>query len=612
MQFFRTMTVKLSKKQSRAALKALPADGSLESEDPRRSALILAVGLVAVVVLVTVGTLSLIKGDIRVAVIDSTAAVLTAILLLFYRLSAYKRECCYLGVAMTYCLYAYLFFSGAAEGMTYMWHYTFPFFATFLIGANHGAVATLFLFIPTFIYVTSDALTPGHGYYNSAFAIRFIPSVSVALIFSYLFERERERFKRQTLEAYREQERIIEKRTSQLKKEVEDREKMASKLRQSQKMEAIGVMAGGVAHDLNNILAGIVSYPELIRINLPSDSPLRQPLETIEKAGKRAAAVVDDMLTLSRNVASVKETVNLNTLIVDFLGSPEWQKVEENYPDVSVIQELDLQLKPISCSQVHIRKCLMNLLFNGVEASTPHGQVIVSTGVESSKNLSTDQGPEDTQYVYLTVQDSGPGIGSEHLDHIFEPFYTTKKMGNSGSGLGLSVVWSTVKEHGGEVRIKDTHSGACFKLLLPALTGDTPEPQAAVPPSLESLKGSGSLLLVDDEPELREIGSTIASLLGYSVTLARSGEEAVNVAQKGDFDVVVLDMLLGEGMNGRETYEQILTFKPDQKAIIVSGYAASAEVEKTLELGAHSIVRKPYSIEEIGLAIRQCLLDSDE
>lgn len=599
-------------KQYRTALKAFPENGGLKSGDPRRSALTLAVGSVAVVVLITVGILSFIKGEIRVAVIDCTAAALITILLLLFRFSAHKRECCYLGVVMMYCLYAFLFFSGAAEGMTYMWHYTFPFFATFLIGASHGAIATLILFIPTFIYVASDALTPGHGYYNSAFAIRFIPSVSVALIFSYLFERERERFKRQTLEAYGEQERIIAERTSQLKKEVEDREKIASQLRQSQKMEAIGVMAGGVAHDLNNILAGIVSYPELIRISLPGDSPLRQPLETIEKAGKRAAAVVDDMLTLSRNVASVKETVNLNTLIVDFLGSPEWQKIEENYPDVSVTLELDSQLMPISCSQVHIRKCLLNLLYNGVEVSTPNGQVIVSTGVENRIGLSTDKDTDDTRYVYLTVQDSGPGIGSEHLDHIFEPFYTTKKMGHSGSGLGLSVVWSTVKEHGGEVRIEDTHNGACFKLLLPALTGDMPMPQTTAPPSLESLKGRGSLLLVDDEPELREIGSNIATLLGYSVTLARSGEEAVNIAQKGDFDVVVLDMLLGDGMNGRETYEQILTFKPDQKAIIVTGYSTSADVEETLKLGAHLIIRKPYSLEDIGLAIKKCIFESGE
>ena len=599
-----------SEKQRPKAELNLHPDANLKSEDSRRNALILAVGSVAVVVLLAVAASSLVKGEAGVAAIDCIAAFFLTILLLLYRFSRYEKECCYVSVAMMYCLYAYLFFSGAAEGMTYMWHYTFPFFATFLLGASHGAIATLILFIPTFIYVAGDALSPGQGYYNSAFAIRFIPSVSVTLIFSYLFERERDRFKQQTLAAYREQERIIEERTIQLKKEVKDRELITSKLRQSQKMEALGVMAGGVAHDLNNILAGIVSYPELIRVSLPDNSPLLQPLETIENAGKRAAAVVEDMLTIARNVASVKEAVNLNDLIVDFLQSPEWQRMGKIYPKVRVAQRLDSQLTIISCSQVHIRKCLMNLLYNAVEASAPVGQVIISTGIDKLGESFSEEGSGDTQHVYFTVQDSGPGIGSEHIDHIFEPFYTTKKMDHSGSGLGLSVVWSTVKDHGGEIRIGDSYNGACFTILFPALKKGILKPKRVVPVSFESLKGKGSLLLVDDEPDLREIGSKIAEMLGYSVSLAQSGEEAIIIFQERDFDVVVLDMLLDDGMNGRELYEQMLAIKPGQKAIIASGYSTSMDVEKTLELGAHSIIKKPYSIEDIGLAIKKCLLDS--
>lgn len=577
----------------------LQSNSKHRNDDSRRSRLILAVGSVAVFVLFAVAFSSLVKGDHRTAAIDSSAAVLLTIILLFFRFSSYDRECRYIGVVMMYGLYSYLFFSGTAEGLTYMWHYTFPFFATFLLGARHGAIATLTLFIPVFIYVVGDALSPGEGYYSSAFAIRFIPSVSVALIFSYLFERERARFKQQTLKAYREQERIIEERTIQLEKEVKERELIALQLRQSQKMEALGVMAGGVAHDLNNILAGIVSYPELIRVSLPENSPLHTPLETIEKAGKRAAAVVDDMLTIARNVASVKEVVNLNDLIVEFLSSPEWHRVVEIYPEVRVAQKLDSQLMIISCSQVHIRKCLMNLLYNSVEASAPIGEIVISTGIEN------------TQYVYFSVQDSGPGIENEHLDQIFEPFFTTKKMGHSGSGLGLSVVWSTVKEHGGTIRTKSTSSGACFTILFPALKNKELKPETVVPASVESLQGDGSLLLVDDEPQLREIGSKIVKMLGYSVSLAPSGEEAVQIFKQGEFDVVILDMLLGDGINGRETYEQMLAIRPGQKAIIASGYSANLDVEKTLELGAHSIIKKPYSLEDIGLALKKCLFPSD-
>lgn len=586
-------------------------NGSLKSEDSRRSSLILAVGSLAVVVLLVVAVSSLIKGQTSVAAIDSSAALFLTILLLFFRFSPYEKTCCYLGVMMMYCLYAYLFFSGASEGMTYMWHYTFPFFATFLLGTSHGSIATLLLFIPVFIYVAGDALSPGPGYYNSSFAIRFIPSASVALIFSYLFERERERFKQQTLLAYGEQERIIEERTTQLKKEIEDRELIASQLRQSQKMEALGVMAGGVAHDLNNILAGVVSYPELIRISLPADSPLHEPLLTIENAGKRAAAVVDDMLTIARNVASVKEAVHLNDLITDFLKSPEWQRIAGIYPEVRVIQKLDSKLPLISCSQVHIRKCLMNLLNNGIEASAPVGQLIISTGTEDQGDSGQDKNSDKNLFVYLTVEDSGPGIGSDHLAHIFEPFYTTKKMGHSGSGLGLSVVWSTVKEHGGEIRTGDSANGACFTILLPALDKGAAKIDRVASRSLASLRGKGSVLIVDDEPELREIGSSILEMLGYSVSLAQDGEEAMQIFREQKFDIVVLDMLLDDGLNGREVYEQMLAIKPEQKAIIASGYSTSLEVEKTLALGAHSIIKKPYSLEAIALAIKNCLSDSD-
>lgn len=582
-------------------------DIDLKNDDQKRVLLTIVLGIVAIVVLIAVSISSLISGDMLIAILDFTAAVLLAVILFLFKFSSYERQCRYVAVAMMYCLYAYLFFSGAADGMTYMWHYTFPFFATFLIGANHGAIATLILFIPVFIYVVNDAMTPGQGFYSSTFAIRFLPSVSVALIFSYLFERERERFKRMTLEAYKKQNRVIEERTKQLKQEVEDREKIASRLQQSQKMEAIGIMAGGIAHDLNNILAGIVSYPELIRLKLPADSSLRPPLEKIETAGKRAAAVVDDMLTLARNVASVKETTNLNILITDFIGSLEWKKIKGNYPNVEVIEKLDKHDLFISCSQVHIRKCLMNLIFNAVEASAPDGQVVITTGVASDSKLPGKRGDGSNGFVYFTVQDSGPGIGSKHIDHIFEPFYSTKKLGHSGSGLGLSVVWNTVKEHDGEVIVGDTSAGASFQVLLPVVDVDFFTEEATQPSSLESLQGSGALLIVDDEPELREIGFNIGEMLGYSVVLAQSGEEAVEIVQKQEFDAIILDMLLGEGINGRETYEKIIAIRPEQKAIIASGYSTGTDAQRTLELGAHSIIKKPYSLEELGLAIKDCL-----
>lgn len=576
----------------------------------RRDTLILVVGSIAVCILLGVAVSSLIKSEYSIFAIDTSAALCISVLLLFYRFSPFKQQCCYVGVAFMYGLYAYLFFTGAAGGHTYMWHYTFPFFATFLIGANHGAIATLFLFLPVFIGVVMDALSPGTGLYSSDFAIRFIPSVSIALIFSFLFERERERSRQQALDAYREQERIIEERTRQLKKETEDREKIAIQLRQSQKMEALGVMAGGVAHDLNNILAGVVSYPELIRLDLPADSTLHEPLETIEKAGKRAAAVVEDLLTLARNAASVKEAVNLNSLIGDFLQSPEWQRMSKSFPSVTVSVNLASHISPIYCSQVHVRKCLMNLLHNGIEVSAPNGKVTLTTGQSVSEDLPENFQTTSDSATFFSIHDSGPGIDKIHLDHIFEPFYTTKKMGHSGSGLGLSVVWSTIEDHEGYIEVENTGKGARFTVWLPSATAKTKDKQAIKQISLESLQGTGAILLVDDEPELREIGSQTLKRLGYDVRTASSGEEAVNCVRERHFDLIILDMLLGEGMDGGTTYQEILHISPTQKAIITTGYSTGTDVQKTLKLGAHSLIKKPYNMEELGLAIQRCLQET--
>lgn len=585
-------------------------------ETSRRDAMVTIIGIMTICVLIGVATASWLKGEVTIAVMDFCAGLFISAILVLFRCNVYKQACCYIGVVMMYSLFIYLFFTGAAEGTTFMWHYTFPFFAIFLIGASHGAIATIFLFLPVFIYVVHDALTPYADLYSSHFAIRFIPSVSVALVFAYLFEKERERFRQQTITAYRQQEKIIQERTSQLEKKIAERNRMASQLRQSQKMEAIGTMAGGVAHDLNNILAGIVTYPELIRLDLPLGSELEGPMRKIEEAGKRAAAVVDDLLTLARNAASVKEPSDLNHLIRDLLISPEWSIVADQNPRVDILIDLNADQATVSCSQVHIRKCLMNLLLNAVEATTPAGNVTVATrnSIRSGSSPGEYGTAGNLRQIVITISDNGPGIGDEHIEHIFEPFYTTKKMGKSGSGLGLSVVWSTVQEHDGILTVDNTGAGAIFEMSFPVI----PEPSRGALSvergqengDWEAYKGEGAILVVDDEPQLREIASRIVTILGYSVTSVESGEEALAHLQEYHADLVLLDMILGEGIGGYETYQKMKEHNPLQKAIIVSGYSTSEDVQKTLDLGASALVKKPYDIEDIGKAIKESLATS--
>ena len=213
-------------------------------------------------------------------------------------------------------------------------------------------------------------------------------------------------------------------------------------------MESLGLLAGGVAHDLNNILSGIVSYPELLLLDLPEDSKFRKPIETIQASGHRAAAVVEDLLTVARGVATTKEPLNLNDLIGDYLHSPEFNKLKQFHPTVSIKTNLDSDLLNVSGSHVHIRKAVMNLVSNASEAIEDSGNVTIST-----MNRYIDRplrGYDDVnigEYVVLSVSDDGSGISSDDLERIFEPFYTKKVMGRSGTGLGLAVAWNVVQDH---------------------------------------------------------------------------------------------------------------------------------------------------------------------
>ncbi len=414
-------------------------------------------------------------------------------------------------------------------------------------------------------------------------------------------------------------EETVEERTGQLveanrrlRKEMdeheqaeEERSRVQVQLLRHQKMESIGLMAGGVAHDLNNILSGIINYPELILLDLPEDSSLRKPLEAILESGHRAAAVVADMLTVSRGVAGQMEAVSINEIVQTYLRSPEYFKFSAKYPHVWVRTELGAQLPNCKCSPVHIQKVLMNLVNNGLEAIEQQGELVISTAVASIPNQ--QPGTEllgAGRYLTLQVADNGTGIPGTVLQHIFEPFYTKKIMGRSGTGLGLAVVWNTVEEHNGTVIVKSGDSGTVFTVYLPVTTEESP---AAVVEDTEDLHGSGTILVVDDESIQLDISSRLLASLGYLVTTADSGEKAIEFLQNHSVDLLLIDMLMDPGMNGRQTYEEIVRFAPSQKAIIASGFSESSDVKAAMELGVRAFIKKPYSMRQLGRTVKEVL-----
>jgi PAS domain S-box-containing protein len=389
------------------------------------------------------------------------------------------------------------------------------------------------------------------------------------------------------------------------KRAEEEKRDLEEKLRHSEKMEAIGTLAGGVAHDLNNILSGLVSYPELVLMDLPEDSHLRRPILTMQKSGQKATAIVQDLLTLARRGVAVTEVVNLSTIVSEYLISPECGKLKEFHPNVKLQTDLEADLLPILGSPVHLSKTVMNLVSNAAEAMPSGGTIFIST--ENRHADSPIRGydrVEEGDYVILTVSDSGIGIPAEDIGKIFEPFYTKKTMGRSGTGLGMAVVWGTVKDHKGYIDVQSREGkGTTFTLYFPVTRKEVDKEKSLL--SIEDYMSKGeSILVVDDVEEQREIASGMLRKLGYSVTAVSSGEKAVEYMKDNSVSLLVLDMIMNPGIDGLETYKRILEFHPGQKAIIVSGFSETDRVKEARRLGAGAYVRKPFLLEKIGIAVR--------
>ena len=392
---------------------------------------------------------------------------------------------------------------------------------------------------------------------------------------------------------------------SERKRSEQERRKLERKLQQAKKMKAIGTLAGGVAHDLNNILSGIVSYPDLILIDLPKDSPLVDPIKTIQDSGKKAAAIVQDLLTLARRGVSISEILNLNDVINEYLESPQLAKLKSFYPLAEVQTHLDSALLNIKGSPVHLLKTVMNLVSNAAEAMPDGGKIqIKAENQYVDKPITGYDDVEEGDYVVLTVSDTGVGIPQEEISQIFEPFYTKKVMGRSGTGLGMAVVWGTVKDHKGYIHVQsDPGKGTTFKLYFPVTREQNAENQHSQK-SVDCQGQGESILVVDDVKEQREIASKILTQLGYCVKTAKNGQEAVALLEKETADLVVLDMIMPLGIDGLETYKRIIELHPSQKAIIASGYSETDRVKEAQALGAGKYVKKPYTVKKIGLAVK--------
>ncbi len=413
---------------------------------------------------------------------------------------------------------------------------------------------------------------------------------------------------------------IVEERTKELRKsyeklqaEIQERQKADSqkqaleeRLARSEKMEALGLLAGGVAHDLNNVLSGIVSYPDLLSMKLEKNSPLLPMIEAIKKSGQNAAAIVQDMLALARRGVTNTEVLDLNNeIIADYLQSPELRKLRTFHPTIKIETRLAANLMHIHGSSIHLKKALMNLVSNAAEAQPDGGQIAISTENRYvDQPLSSYYQVNEGDYVLLTVEDFGIGIAEEDLERIFEPFYTNKAMGRSGTGLGMAVVWGTVQDHHGYINVQSRPGkGTRFELYFPVTREKQLKKDDAV--AITDFMGNQEkILVIDDMPEQRKIATIILENLNYNVNSASSGEEAISYLQDHKADLLLLDMIMVPGIDGLDTFKQIIKTHPQQKAVIASGFAENQRVKEAQGLGAGAYIRKPYTMEKIALAIR--------
>ena len=385
----------------------------------------------------------------------------------------------------------------------------------------------------------------------------------------------------------------------------EKQKKLQEDLEKAERMESLGLLAGGVAHDLNNMLGPLVAYPDLIIETIEPDSPVVNYSNTMKIAAKSAASVIQDLLTLARRGRYEMDTIDLNEVVKDYQSSAHYRSLSDNFETVQINTDLAAESLTIEGSSPHLTKVVMNLIVNACDAMPDGGFLNIRTFRQEIARSS--KGIEKIKpgiYNVLSVRDTGTGIEAKDLEKIFEPYYSKKKMGSSGSGLGLSVVYGVVKDHGGFYDVKsDVGQGTEFLLYFPLSEKQIKHETE----SGEDLKGEGKILVVDDNEGQRELASVLLKSLGYTVVTAIHGHAALEYLKDNSVDLIVLDMIMEEDFDGLDTYREIIKIHPGQKALIVSGYSTTDRVNELQSMGAGKYIKKPYTRSILGQAVKEIL-----
>ncbi len=394
--------------------------------------------------------------------------------------------------------------------------------------------------------------------------------------------------------------------TMGIARDITERRKLEEQLLQAQKMESIGNLAGGIAHDFNNLLGGILGYASFAKKKISPKDPLYHSLNSIERSATQAAELTKQLLGFARRGKYQVKPINCNALIQDLIQF--LKRTMDKRINLKVEQDPHLYL--IEGDETQLQQSLINICLNARDAMPSGGTLkIVTANQTLSKDMIEKQrGWKEVDYVKITLSDTGLGMSPEVRSQIFEPFFTTKEQGR-GTGLGLSMVYGIIQNHGGYIELKsEPGQGTSFELLLPAVGELRIEEVSPLPPGPTIPKGSETILFVDDEEIIRQLGADILEDAGYKVLHASGGEVAIQIFRKNrkKIALVILDMIM-PGLGGKETFLKLKEINPKIKVLLSSGYSTNEGVGEILKEGEGGFIQKPYRDEDLIGKVREVL-----